>query len=153
MLVVNLDIVDQHGDVVNLTIANHLVKVFEVALVNLSVTDDIDGHVGLTVDERRVGDDVKRHRVKEDIVISLLEASYKLLEVLAHEQISRIRRNSTYTDEVEVIMETTMTNDIMDSVGLSREECAHADIAVLESDIIREASLAQFKVDPHDSFP
>ena len=69
-------------------------------------TGDIDRQVGGTANLKRIGDEADRGGVEDDVVVTLLQDIHRAHEVVAGQQLRRVRRHWTGQEQVEVVVET-----------------------------------------------
>ena len=112
-----------------------MLKFVHVRLFNPTVTDNIDGEVYMSVYNRCVGNQVERHGIKDDIVVTLLELLDHLGHVFAQQQRGGVGRNSTNTDNVKSFMQCSAMDDII-QIGLLARQIGRCTLTVLYAYIL-----------------
>ena len=127
-----------------------LVEVFDDrkdALVHQSCPHHEYGHVYCLGDDARVGHEVDRRTVEEDVVELSPHLLDHALEVVREKELCRVRRKGSDRKDKEARLDLV---EVLSVVGrLAVEVCRHA--AVLQAEGLAEGCLAEVEVDQSDS--
>ena len=86
------------------------------AAVHSACTDNIDRQVGHPVDDHRIGDHTRRYVVQDDIVIPLAQFGYQRFQPVAQQKLSRVGRNRTGMDDIQLVVQFSFPDDLIDVV-------------------------------------
>ena len=148
MLTLDVDVVDENGEILDFLGTVHLVDILKVALVDLAVANHVDGQIHIAVNQPGIGDDVIRHGIEDDVIVAVLQIVNHPLEVITHQQIGGIGRNGSHGNHVEIgIAQNTLVHHLIQVGELAREVSACTIAHAVEAGILTETALAEVEVD------
>ena len=84
--------------------------------VHSARTDDIDRQVGHPVDDHCIGNHTGRYVVQDDIIIPLTQLGDQSLQPVSQQEFSRVRRNRTGMDDIQLVAQLVLPDDLIDIV-------------------------------------
>ena len=139
-------VVDDDAEAVELVLLVEAFQLGQVATVDLTLTDDIEGHIGYAVDDTGIGNNLSRHIVNNDVVVDLLQFFYQEIQTVAHQQLRGVRRRDAGRQHIYVVLGALGVADACDIVNGAAEERGQA-IAVSRTGELTGRTLTDVGID------